>query len=243
MVTTAALPDYVSKYVSIKVPGRGPGTHGIFSTTNSAVYSFLINPSEVTATRQTLDEQALARAGWQIGVFGEDFVSISINGKSAGKYYSYGTTDTFTEETLSYRNLLALQVLFENNGYWFEGEQVQAIAGTNRKSKRIKMHADIELTVGDFTWHGMFETFEITEDAETPFIADFNMVFIAWKETFNRASPYPNSLGGEVQRGHVPSNLKIQQILNIAAPAGAAPIATSDSTLTTMLMNPDVGGF
>lgn len=237
-VTASRKPSF-KDYVMIRVAGRDPKNPGVFSVTNSACYWFLINPSEVTVSRQTVDEQAFTRSGWQIGLSGEDFISITMNGKSAGKYFKYGTTDVYTQQTLSYRNLLALEVLFENNGYWFEGEQVQSSLNALQSTKRIKMHSDVELTVGEFVWHGMFETFEVTEDADTPFIADFNLVFIAWKETFRKSTPYPQSLGGEVQRGHVPMATKLQQALSTAS---NTPIDTSNATVTSLIMSPD-GGF
>lgn len=205
IITAAEAPQMgMSNYITIRIAGRSPTSDGVFSATDSACYWFLINPSEAQISRQTLDEQTLTRGGWQIGIQGEDFITITLTGKTPGKYFEFGTTDYFTQGSLSYRNLLALELLFENNGYWFEGEQIQTSLSSLQATKRIKMHADVELTVGEFIWYGMFETFEITEDADTPFTADFTIVFSAWKETFRKNTPYPNSIGGDIQRGHVP---------------------------------------
>jgi hypothetical protein len=199
-----------NKYVTVRLKGRG-GKQGVFDATSTATYQFLISPSEVQIKRQTIDEQAFSRAGWQIGVWGEDFVEITLSGKTPGKYFmnyttvgvfGNGLTDYFSPFSASYRNLFALEVAFENNGYWFEGEQAQARFGSS--TKFIKAHQDVELTVGEFIWYGMFETLEISENAAAPYLADFHLGFVAWKERYHPTTPYWNALGGEVQRGHVP---------------------------------------
>jgi len=223
-----------TEYISLRIPGRGGSTPGVFDAGSSAVYSFLIAPSDIQVSRQILDEQSFSRSGWQIGVWGEDFISITLNGKTPGKYYENGLTDQLTPFTVSYRNLLALEVFVENNGYWFEGEEQQSNLIGSQSSKRIKMHSDVELTKGEFIWSGMFESFEITEDADSPYLADFSLVFIAWKESFRDSSPYPNSLPGGTQRGHVPMVLP-----PVVPPDTIAPALDTANSLT--LFDPSTG--
>lgn len=226
---TAAMKPF-QQYARIRLAGRGGPTPGQFDPADSLVYSFLINPSEVRIQRQTIDHQSMARAGWMIGVWGEDFVSINLTGKTPGKYFAGGLTDAQPEYTQSYRNLAALEMVYENNGYWFEGEQVASrIAEAPR---RIKAHQDVELTVGEFIWSGMFETMELTEDAESPFLVSFSMTFIAWNERFRRGTPYRNAIGGETQRGHVP----------FALPTAPSP-SSADNTLAALISNPRAGGW
>lgn len=215
-------------YVYVRLPGRGGSTPGVFNA-SPATYNFLINPSEAQVQRQTIDEQSLTRSGWQIGVWGEDFLSISLRGKTPGKYFGNGLTDFYTPFTKSYRNLLALEIVFENNGYWFEGEQVANLS----TYKRIKMHQDIELSVGEFIWHGMFETMETTEDADSPYLADFSLTFIAWRESFRNNTPYPNAIGGQVERGHVPfPGLG-------SSPQLSATTSVQNADLTSFITQPD----
>ncbi len=229
--TTAALYPY-QQYARIRLAGRGGPQPHLYIPSSSAVYEFLINPSEVQIQRQTVDQQAFSRAGWQIGVWGEDFISINLHGKTPGKYFAYGTTDFYTEYTQSYRNLQALEMVVENNGYWFEGEQVQS--NLQQNVRRIKMHEDVELTVGEFVWSGMFEAMDISEDADSPFLATFSLTFIAWKERFRTGTPYPNSIGGEVQRGHVPPVVTV----NVSS---LAPSEQQDAALVALINNPQSG--
>jgi len=199
----AALAPYIGNYLTIRILNRGQSANGVADPTTNATYRFLINPAQVQINRQTLDVQAFARAGWQFGVWGEDSVSITLTGKTAGQYWSFGTTDKYQEFSQSYRNLEQLQVVFENNGYWFEGEKAgEGPLAANFARRRIKMHQDVELTVGNFIWYGMFESLEVSQNADSPFIMNFTLQFIAWKERFRPTSPYQNQLQTNLQRGN-----------------------------------------
>lgn len=231
-VTAARLKPY-AQYMTVRLPGRGGSTPGVFNA-SPAVYQFLINPSEVHINRQTIDQQTMARAGWQIGVWGEDFISITLNGKTPGKYFGNGLTDFYTAYSESYRNLLALELVVENNGYWFEGEQ--AASKLQPTTRRIKMHQDVQLVVGEFIWSGMFESMDTTEDADSPFLVDFSLTFIAWKEEFVHNTPYRNLIGGEVQRGHVP-------VPGVGTPAQTSTSTTPDTDLTQFITEPSTGNW
>jgi hypothetical protein len=197
----AAMGPFID-YVYIRLQHRGVGTDKT-PTDLPAVYRFLINPNQVAINRTTLDGQAFARAGWQIGVWGEDSLQIQISGKTAGQYWSFGITDRYQQFTESYRNLVMLQTVFENNGYFFEGEAAgEGPLAADWTRRRIKMQEDVELTIGNFVWFGMFESLSITQTADEPWLCSFNMSFIAWKERFRAGSPYQSLIANNVQRGH-----------------------------------------
>ncbi len=230
LTRTAAWKDS-QHYVTVRLPGRGLTAQGAPDTTVSAVFQFLIDPAQVAITRQHLDASALARAGWQIGVWGEDFVQITMEGNTPGRYFADGLTDEYAALSLSYRNLTALELLVENNGYWYEGEQAAEgplAAGYTRR--QIKMHSDVELSVGEFIWWGMFESLNIREDANTPFIQPFTLVFTAWRERFHQGTPYLNPIGGSVERGHIPAISLAYGGTNAAA--GAVSILNGQGTAT-----------
>jgi len=210
----AALKPYVD-YVYIRILNRGQSATGTPDPTTSATYRFLINPSQVQVSRSTLDAQAFARAGWQFGVWGEDMVQITLVGKTAGQYWAFGTTDLYQQYTQSYRNMEQLQVVFENNGYWFEGEQInEGPLAADFARRRIKMQQDVELTVGNFIWPGMFESLELSQNAEAPFLVDFTLSFIAWKERYRPSSPYPLQIKNDLQRGNSYNVYAFTQIPN-----------------------------
>lgn len=221
---SAALKPFVD-YVIIRVQNRGITANGQPDASIPAVYRFLINPSQCSVQRTTLDGQAMSRAGWQIGVWGEDMVQITLNGKTAGQYWSAGRTDRYQPFTVSYRNLEQLVMVFENNGYWFEGEQAsEGPLAADFSRRRIKMHQDVELIVGNFVWFGMFDTLTVTQSAEEPWLASFNLTFIAWKERFRSSSPYQNPIKNDLQRGHSYTAWASSTISNShAIPSNAMP--------------------
>lgn len=243
----AAMGPYID-YVYIRMLHRGIGTDKSADGKNlpPAVYRFLINPSQVAINRNTLDAQTLTRGGWQFGVWGEDSVHITLNGKTAGQYWSFGITDRYQPFTESYRNLLMLQMVFENNGYFFEGEsQGSGPLAADWTRRRIKLHQDVELTVGNFVWYGMFESLTITQNAEEPWLASFSLGFTAWKERFRTGAPYQDLIHSNVERGHsygqwqntspanangVPSNTNTTQIV----PSQVPPVVSVPITFPTL---------
>jgi len=255
---SAALSSYID-YVVIRLNNRGLGGNGQPDGT-PAVYRFLINPSQVVVNRSTLDAQAFARSGWQIGVWGEDSLMINLSGKTAGQYFSFGLTDRYQPFSESYRNLEQLQVVFENNGYWFEGEQAAEgplaangagfSTGANFTRRIIKMHADVELIVGNFMWYGMFDTLTISQNAETPFLMDFQITFVAWKERYRQQSPWPDTIHNDVKRGHDYGSWKstansVQQAqqsygssTSVALTPNTAPAATLTPTSSSLMVPP-----
>jgi hypothetical protein len=200
-VISAAMRPFVD-YIVVRIPHRG-FTNDVADTSQSAVFRFLINPATVQISHTTLDGQSMTRAGWQFGVWGDDVVVITLSGSTAGQYFSLGLTDLFQEFTQSYRNLKQLEMVYENNGYWFEGEQLgEGPLAADFTRRRIKMHQDVELVCGNFIWSGMFDSLTVSQDADKPFQANFTITFMAWKERFRTSSPYIDSIHNDVQRGH-----------------------------------------
>lgn len=225
--TVGAMKPFVD-YVLVRIPHRGVTSTGQQNgNAPAAIFRFLINPSQVQINRQTLDGQAMTRAGWQIGVWGEDSFQVNLSGKTAGQYFAFGVTDQFQPFSDSYRNLESLVMVFENNGYWFEGEQAaEGPLAADFTRRRIKMHQDVELWVGNFIWYGMFDSLTISQSAEAPWLMNFQISFIAWKERFRSTSPYQNLILNDVQRGHT-----------YGAWASAATTSQNGTTTTSSLTN------
>ena len=190
-------------YVVVRIPHRGKDSNGYYSPNLTAEYRFLINPQTASVSRSTEDSQTFARGGWQFGIWGESLTTISLTGHSPGQYWSYGLTDGYAYFAKSWRNLQQLGMFFENNGYWFEGEESdEGPMAPGYTRRRIKKHQDVQLIVGNFVWSGMFDDFGYTRDAEHPYRAEFRLSFLAWRERFRASSPYWNSRSTTIQRGH-----------------------------------------
>jgi hypothetical protein len=233
-------------YVIVRIPHRGRDSNGKFDPNLTAEYRFLINPQTASVSRSTEDSQTFARGGWQFGVWGESLVNISLTGHSPGQYWSYGLTDGYAYFSESWRNLQQLGMFFENNGYWFEGEESnEGPMAPGYTRRRIKKHQDVQLIVGNFVWNGMFEDFSYTLDADHPHRAEFRISFLAWKERFRASSPYINSLPSVIQRGHsyqaymatdsstAPAEAATSQSLDWVPPTNFPP-ATTTNMFTTM---------
>jgi hypothetical protein len=105
-------------------------------------------------------------------------------------------------------------MVFENNGYFFEGEAAgQGPLAADFTRRRIQMHQDVELIVGNFIWSGMFDSMTITDSADHPYNYSFSLVFTAWKERFRSGAPYNDTLHNDIQRGHSYSAYQGAQLL------------------------------
>lgn len=51
-------------------------------------------------------------------------------------------------------------------------------------------------------WYGMFESLTISQSADAPFLMNFQISFVAWKERFRSGSPYKDTIHNDVKRGH-----------------------------------------
>jgi hypothetical protein len=190
----------LTDYVTLRIPFRKNSSN---PDDNYFYYRFLINPKTVSVARQTLDAHSMTRAGWQFGIWGEDTVDIHLSGTTAGRYFSSGLSEEFAEYSLSYRNVLELENVFENNGYFFEGEETnKTVFAADFTRKRIKCHADVQLMVGNFIWYGMCTGMTLNFSSDTPFFNTFDLGFLSWKERFRRESPWLSSIRNDVYRGH-----------------------------------------
>lgn len=189
------LTDYVTLRIPTR-PARGK-SQGVFT------YRFLINPKSVQVSRQTMDAHSMTRAGWQFGIWGEDTIDIHVSGTTAGQYFENGLSDRWEEFSVSYRNTMELVNLFENNGYFFEGEETDnQWSAPDYTRRRIKSQGDVELRVGNFIWSGMFVSMALNHTADTPYFNTFEFNFLAWKERFTDASPWLDTIHNSVTRGH-----------------------------------------
>lgn len=219
----------LTDFIYVKLKGRGPDGGDL-------VFRFLINPNSVQASRQVIDGEAQTRAGIQTGIWG-DLLDISVSGATAGSYFAGSLVDAHEEYSLSNRNLRELVSVYENNGFWFEGEaQGDPSYPNDMTRKLIQLHGDVILAFGNFLWMGAFTEMSIDETADNPYYNKFSFSFMAWKERFRSESPWRNSIENDQYFGHAYEIYK-QQGGSPAAPAvdnrltdaSGAPLA--DSTL------------
>jgi hypothetical protein len=233
-------------YVAVVIPHRGVNpSSGKPDPSFNAIYRFLINPQTAQVSRNTEDSQTFARGGWQFGLWGEGLVRVSMTGHTPGQYFADGLTDDYAYLTESWRNLQQLTMVYENNGYWFEGEEAdEGPLAPGFTRRRIKKHQDLRLTVGNFIWSGMFDELSVTLDADHPFRAEFTFSFLAWKERPRQGSPYSRwGIQTNVERGHSYGAASYQAQENPSSDSSTGQITIlplSGSGLATGLLPPSV---
>jgi len=242
--TTAATEPFTD-WVTVRVPHRGVSSS--YSTSSpaydphlTATYRFLINPNTAQISRNTEDSQAFARGGWQFGVWGEGLIHVAMAGHTPGYYWAKGLTDEYAYFTESWRNLQQLVIVFENNGYWFEGEEAnEGPLAPGFTRRRIKKHQDIQLVAANYIWYGMFDNLTVTLDAEHPYRAEFSLSFLAWKERTRQGSPYSQwGIQNSTERGHSYSAVSSPGAVLVppsnAGQLTALPLSLSPSGLSSL---------
>jgi hypothetical protein len=236
----------LNDYIKIRLPHRGlNATTSQPDPTQAVEFRFLVNPTTLNVNRQTVDAQSITRGGWQFGIWGEDTFMVQLSGHTAGSMFTAGTTDEFSYYSVAYRNLMQMKQLFENNGYWFEGEEFnEGPLAPDYLRRRIRMHQDIELWVGNFIWNGMFDSMTISQEADNPFLMNFQLDFFVWKERFRSTSPYWGSIANNVQRGHSYSAVegatnKTQTNTTLSQYAPSAVSIQQSQVTTSLQSNPN----
>lgn len=200
-----------TQYMGVRLQGRGERGEDL-------TYTFLVNPDTLSASRQTLDGEALTRSGLQTGIWG-DTLDITISGVTAGQYFAGTLVDGHSEYSLSERNFQNLVSIYENNGSWFEGEGQADIT-----RKQLSAHGDVTLFFGNFIWSGCFTELTIDDTADTPYYSKFSIGFMAWRERFRSDSPWRNSVRVDDYYGHA------YEIYSRKNAAKKATASTSNST-------------
>lgn len=208
-----------TQYMGVRLQGRGERGEDL-------TYTFLVNPDTLTASRQTLDGEALTRAGLQTGIWG-DTLDITISGATTGQYFAGTLVDGHSEYSLSERSFQNLVSIYENNGSWFEGEGEADMA-----RKQLSSHGDVTLFFGNFIWSGCFTDLTIDDTADTPYYNKFSIGFMAWRERFRSDSPWRNSIRVDDYYGHayeIYSRKKVAAVTPKASTSNATSVITGET--------------
>lgn len=140
--------------------------------------STLINPQEFTRSYENSFDAPKARRGHIIHTWLEKPMVISCKGQTAGSYVfdstsgAGGLTNRYRCRALSYRNLMSLVRIYKNNGYIYTGD---AFGTGNGNTPLIAM--SIYIYYDGRVYIGSFDSFSITDDANTPYSFTYNFTF------------------------------------------------------------------
>jgi len=135
----------------------------------------LVNPSDMTVTARKAVEPRLAKGGWVVEHWGEELDTLSVSGRTGafvvGNLFESrsGLTRIYARNSAAYQNLMALYLIYKNNGYNYE---------THYDRRRINSVGTVNITYDWTTYKGSFRSFSITEDANSPFQFSYNFEFV-----------------------------------------------------------------
>jgi len=139
----------------------------------------LVNPEEFTLTSKKVINESFTKGGWVIEHWGEELDTLSMNGKTGGFYTGNfffqkltGLTRINAHNSAAYQNLMALYMIYKNNGYNYEKQF---------DHRRINSVGSVRLYYDWTVYIGSFRSFRILEDAEKPFQFMYSFEFVPRK--------------------------------------------------------------
>jgi len=142
----------------------------------------LVNPQSFrVSAEKIISDGNWGRSGPIIEFWGDSQDKIEGSGKVAG-FYSMsvldatgpGLTRTARQFSTSYQNLLALWLIYKNNGgVWFPDPLVPA----GSKAKNLSVVGSVYLYYDNFLYVGSFDSFSLTESETAPFSLEYSFSF------------------------------------------------------------------
>lgn len=158
------------------------------------VFSFMINPSQMTTNYQKIINYFFTRSGWILEHVSDELPAMTLSG-TTGSFKNPVIEDSFKNNstpilttknrTLSvgFRNLLHLIDLYRNNGRLFYvdpflGNVTNSITSVFSYAQRIKTATPVQIIYGDEEmYEGFFTAMSVKEDVSAPFSMEFSLDF------------------------------------------------------------------
>lgn len=190
-----------------------PMTITIADRNNDTIsFIFLINPENINHGKTNSVQLALTRNGFNTQMWGPNQDLLTATGKTAGFYASgVGLTNISRQRSFGFKNFMALVSTYRNNGYEFLDT-----TNLNNLTRVINTVHGIEIDYDDQTLLGHFNNFTIDENAENPYIFNYNFEFVV-----SSLSPDYNEI-----RGHfIPPGEKIIRKVRLVSSVGKTELS------------------
>lgn len=142
---------------------------------NRLQFQLLINPTSMNHGKTSSVANSFTRDGYITQVWGTNQALLTSNRTTtAFMIEGGGLTNTARRRSLAYGNFLSFLFTYRNNGYQFYDP-------TNLKqqlTRVINMIHGVEMYYDNQTFMGHFNNFTIDENAERPFLFDYNFEFV-----------------------------------------------------------------
>jgi len=138
-------------------------------------FTLLINPANMNHNKTATVNPAYTRKGWVTQLWGPNQDLITSTGTTAAFMVSgTGLTSVDRRMSLGMHNFLALLYTYRNNGY-----QISDPSDINATMTRVvSLVHGVEISYDGQIFMGHFNNFTIDENAEKPFLFDYNFDFV-----------------------------------------------------------------
>jgi hypothetical protein len=137
----------------------------INSSINIPVLVMLINPSDISVSLKKIINRTRTKGGFAEEHWGNDLNSIQANGKTAMFYDNKGLTTKNRRASEAMDNFHKLVSIYRNNAVEYN------------ESNEIVRVGRIRMFFGSKIYDGYFESFNINEEAEEPFVFPYDFSF------------------------------------------------------------------
>jgi hypothetical protein len=149
-----------------------------FSTTdfsgNRISFTLLINPSSLNHGKTSTVPASYTRIGYITQLWGANQDLLTSTGTTAAFIVDgIGLTSTSRNRSFGMKNFFGLLYSYRNNGY-----QLMDLTTSSRITRVINMVRGIQISYDGQTFMGHFNNFTLDENAEKPFLFDYNFEFV-----------------------------------------------------------------
>jgi len=142
---------------------------------NRLQFQMLINPNTLNVGMTSTVNNNYTREGYVTQVWGTNQLLITSNGTTAAFIIEgEGLTNVGRRRSLAYGNYLAFLYTYRNNGYQFS----DPTALKEQLTRVINVVNGVEMYYDNHWFMGHFNNFTMDENAERPFLFDYNFEFV-----------------------------------------------------------------
>jgi hypothetical protein len=144
------------------------------SNGNRVEFTMLINPENINHGKTNATYSSYTRMGWVTQLWGPNQDLLTGTGRSAAfMVEGTGLSNFYKRQSIGFNNFMALLRSYRNNGYMLVDP-----TKLHTLTRVISLISGIEIFYDGQIFMGHFNNFTIDENAENPFIFNYNFEFV-----------------------------------------------------------------
>lgn len=141
-----------------------------------------VNPRDLAYGQQQIFNNAYTRRGWVNTAWGNQQMTLSASGVSAGFYFYQngkgGITNAYRRRSPGFINIMDIVGLFKNNGWYFLNGVTNPSLFRDGTSRVINVMDTIKIEYDGSTFLGSFGTLSLNDVAASPYKMEYSFEFI-----------------------------------------------------------------